>query len=178
MASFGIDFGTTNSVAAVVTTADRAATPLMSAQGTPYPSVVWYSPDGAKVGHVAKSNINAYAEMPGHRFIRSIKLQLGSGRAIDIAGRRLEVHAVAAEILRHLKWEAKASEGGYALQEAVVTIPVGFDGYARRDLRRAAEAAGIHVLTFVHEPFAAVVGHFQARGHSLATLPDLSLIHI
>jgi molecular chaperone DnaK len=65
---------------------------------------------------------------------------------------------VAADIFRFLKSEA-LQDYGHDLAEAVVTVPVYYDGRARAELRKAASAAGIQVTTFIHEPFAAVIGY-------------------
>lgn len=173
---YGIDFGTTNSVVAVMTDARRSITALLDADGLPHPSVVWYQPGEVVVGREAKKNLFAYAEMPGHQFIRSIKRYLGTGRTLTIAAERRSAVEVATEIFKHLKKEAAAGKTRYDVHEAVVTIPVGFDGRARRDLREAAALAGIHINTFVHEPFAAVVGDYQARGYDLASLPSETVL--
>ena len=169
--AFGIDFGTTNSVVAVVS-GPGPATALFANGDRPHPSVVWYAPGRAPVvGEAAKENINAFSHETGHAFVRSVKQWMGkdqSGR--DVAGRKLPAYLIAAEIFKHLR--AHADGAGYALDEAVVTVPVGFDGRARADIRRAAEEAGIVVSTFVHEPFAAILGHMRSEGRSLDDLNE------
>lgn len=40
-----------------------------------------------------------------------------------------------------------------------MTVPVQYDGRARSELRKAPNAAGLQVSTFIHEPFAAVIGY-------------------
>jgi molecular chaperone DnaK len=174
---FGIDFGTTNSVAAVVNSPDpsRPAEPLLS-DGRPHPSIVWYSPDGVVVGRQAKENFYSYADSTGHRFIRSVKKSLGSGKTFDVFGERLPATDVAARVFDHIKRHARASDGQWDIEEAVVTVPVGFDGRTRADIRRAANAADVRITTFVHEPFAAVVGHYRARGFDIGSLPDETVL--
>ena len=169
--AFGIDFGTTNSVVAVVS-GPGPATALFANGKLPHPSVVWYAPGRAPVaGEAAKENINAFAHETGHAFVRSIKRWMGKDQAErDVAGRKLPAYLIAAEIFKHLRIHAEAA--GHPLDEAVVTVPVGFDGRARADIRRAAAEAGVVVSTFVHEPFAAILGHMRAEGRSLEDLDD------
>jgi len=164
----GIDFGTTNSVVAVSTRSKP--TPrikaLLADDIRPHPSVVWYQvSEEPRVGRIAKSNILGFSEAPGNLFISSIKRSLGKGRTFSIFGTKVSGWQVAAEIFRYLKHDAQQSYGT-EVSSAVVTIPVNFDGRARRDLRRAAHEAGIYIKTFVHEPFAAIVGYcYSGKGN-------------
>ncbi|MBS0264829.1 MAG: Hsp70 family protein [Planctomycetes bacterium] len=156
----GIDFGTTNSVVATAVnmTEKMLTTPLL-ADSRPHPSVVWYrASEGPTVGRRAKEQIHGYSDAPGNLFFSSIKRHLGKEREFSIFGKKHPARDIAAEIFRYLKQDAKTRHH-VELEHAVVTIPVEFDGRARRDLRRAANQAGIHIRTFVHEPFAAIVGY-------------------
>jgi molecular chaperone DnaK (HSP70) len=120
--------------------------------------VVWYRINQEPiVGREAKSNILGYCDVPGNEFITSIKRSLGKERFFSIFGTKQPAIEVAAEIFGHLKAEAQSH--GIELANAVVTIPIDFDGRARRDLRKAADRAGIHIKAFVHEPFAATIGY-------------------
>ena len=132
---------------------------LLANDVRPHPSVVWYHvSEEPRVGRIAKSNILGFSEAPGNLFISSIKRSLGKGRTFSIFGSKVPAWQVASEIFRHLKHDAQQSYGT-EVSSAVVTIPVNFDGRARRDLRLAAHQAGIYIKTFVHEPFAAIVGY-------------------
>ena len=173
--AFGIDFGTTNSVVVAATRAGTIRPLFETESGRPHPSVVWYGPERIKVGLEAKKNMHGYGQQLGHRFIRSVKKELGRDRTVEIQGERLPMWRVAAEIFRHLRLHAQETRGD-AIDEAVITIPVLFDGRMRRDIRRAAGAAGINVTTFVHEPFAAVVGYSRARGLDLEHLPTETIL--
>jgi molecular chaperone DnaK (HSP70) len=115
--------------------------------------------------------MHGFGSQIGHRFVRSVKKQLGRGQALEVLGDRIPTWQIASEVFRHLRRHAQETRG-QAIDEAVVTVPVLFDGHMRRDIRRAAGAAGIEVTTFVHEPFAAVVGYAQSRGFSLEQLPS------
>lgn len=169
---YGIDFGTTNSVAAAVSHEDGRAFAYLQG-GQPHPSFVWYSGDGVTVGSEAKRNFNAFGSEAGHRFIRSVKRDLGQARDYDILGQRVPAWQIASDIFRHLLSTAAADRDAPALiREAVVTVPIHFGGAARRELRRAAREAGLEITTFVHEPFAAVVGYYRSISTDLASFEN------
>jgi len=172
-AEFGIDFGTTNSVVAVVGSTQRPAVPLLD-DGQPHPSIVWYRSTDVVVGREAKRNFNQFADQFGHRFVKSVKRSLGREATFDVLGDRVPALDVASEIFRHLRDHAAASQ--YEITTAVVTIPVDFDGRARAELRLAAGNAGVHISRFVHEPFAAVVGYYRGQGKDLKTLPNETIL--
>src|SRR4051794_10831433 len=164
MNGIGIDFGTTNSVASVCdsrTNKVRAFTDLSN--NLPHPSVVWYRGDGRIVGREAKHNIRGYASTPGNAFVSSVKRRLGQNHSYSILGEKKQAWQVAADILSHLKTQGQ-TDYAEEFDRAVITIPIYYDGRARSELRKAAGAAGIQVTTFVHEPFAAVVGFCQGKG--------------
>jgi len=158
---FGVDFGTTNSVIGIC---EAGRTRALLDGDKPNPSVVWFKADGTvTVGSQAKRNINGYAEEPGHTFISSVKANLGKGQTFRIGGESKSASEVATEIFRFLLNQANNIHG-ISVPEGFVTIPVDFDGKARRDLRRAAESAGYYIKTFIHEPFAAVAAYCLRNG--------------
>lgn len=160
----GIDFGTTNSVVAVSSRGDPVPrTRSLLADGLPHPSVVWYQVGhDAIVGSTAKKNMLGFADAPGNFFVPSVKRSLGKGAEVSVFGTKHPVWEVASEVFKHLKSHA-AETGSVEVTNAVVTIPVDFDGRARRELRQAADHAGVFIKTFVHEPFAAVVGYLYSE---------------
>jgi molecular chaperone DnaK (HSP70) len=178
--AFGVDFGTTNSIVCAWGSQIRQAlqnekpialwdTSVLEQLGKrPHPSVVWYAPGKeAVVGHDAKSHMLSYDGM-GHAFVRSIKRRLGRNEEVELTGgRRKPAFEIAAEIFRHLKKDAEkhaslAPLGGKrgTISECVVTVPVNYNGLQRRDIRQAMERAGLRLRCFLHEPFAALIGHF------------------
>ena len=158
---YGIDFGTTNSVVGVC---EGGRTRALLHEGKPNPSVVWFRADGeVKAGLIAKRNINAFAEEPGNSFVRSVKHALGAGRNFRVVGQAKSATEVASEVFRFLLTQARETHK-LKVQNGVVTIPVDFDGNARRELRKAADQAGFYVTTFIHEPFAALVAHCCGDG--------------
>jgi molecular chaperone DnaK len=177
MRGFGIDFGTTNSVVAVCDGATRRPSALLDSNGRPHASVVWFMADGSvKVGRQAKNNLNSYADEPGNVFMPSIKRQLGKGKTFRIFGQPVSASEVASEILSYLRSHA-TEQHGLSLESATVTIPIYFDGRSRRELREAADKAGIFIKTFVHEPFAAVVGYcYGGDGGRLENLEGRNIL--
>ncbi len=179
--AFGIDFGTTNSIAAVWGTdvQRQEACPYAfwddsEGRSRPHASVVWYSPNAAAVvGNTARANMEALGGAMGHRFIRSIKRDLGHEREKEVlGGQRLEPFEVAAEIFRFIRIHAKnaAILHGKEMMECIVTIPVTFGGQQRKEIRRAVERAGMRLKSFLHEPFAAMISHFYDPDRKLANM--------
>lgn len=161
---FGIDFGTTNSL--VATCQEGALGALRDpANSLPHPSVVWYRPEMTPVvGREALGHVHQLSGVAGNHFIRSIKTRLGTEDDEIVFGRPLSPADVAADIFRFLVEDAATH--GLELRESVVSIPVSFTGRQRRALRTAADRAGVYIKSFVHEPFAALVGYcFPSLDH-------------
>lgn len=169
MPNIGVDFGTTNSLIVAYNKETNKFTYFNFYRKIPIPtsSTVWYHDDIVEVGTIARNNINSYGDVEGHHFERSIKLKLGTEQHLNIFGSVVSPYKVAGEILSHLKKRAiedwNANMAGVDLNRAVFTVPINFGGKARRDLRRAANEAGIEITTFIHEPFAAIVGYFFTK---------------
>lgn len=175
--AFGIDFGTTNSLLSLGGELVNAKKPIpiWAENRKPHPSVVWYRLDNQPcVGFEAKTNMTEMNETLGNRFYRSIKRQLGMDRELELPGQlRVPAFRIAGDIFKHLKQHYQESAFNYdgeELVEAVVSIPIDFDGRARADLRNAMAEAGIHPTTFVHEPLAAAISHFYDPIQKLARL--------
>lgn len=172
MIGFGIDFGTTNSVAAVFN--GREVTPFVDSNNLPHPSIIWYQGDSQPiVGREAKDRIRDFENTPGNKFIKSIKSQIQKEEEFEIFGKPKYTWQVASEIFHFLKEDAKNRYQNFPdIQEAVVTVPLYFNGLQRRAIRKAAERAGIAVKTFIHEPFAAVVGYLLADENKWNSLKE------
>ncbi len=180
MGKIGVDFGTTNSLMVLFDkTEEQPSFSYFNLKGhrpAPTSSTVWYHDNEIVVGDEARNSISRFGDIEGHHFERSIKLKLGSGKNIDILGEIVQPYKVAGTILSYLKKQAtekwKANELQADFDRAVFTVPINFSGEARRDLRKSAHDAGMDVITFIHEPFAAVIGHYFTRKE------DTSLVEI
>jgi molecular chaperone DnaK len=181
--AIGVDFGTTNSIAAAWGEDVRKIQPQPEAfwdtsegRKRPHASVVWYSPDSNPiVGNIARAKMGALGGAMGHRFIRSIKRSLGDDHPHElIGGQRAAGFEIAAEIFRHIRGQASSSQllRGREITECVVTVPVTFSGRQRRDIRRAVERAGMKLKGFLHEPFAAMISHFYNPDRKLGAVRD------
>lgn len=178
---FGIDFGTTNSLAAV-SVGGRALALVDQVTRRPHPSVIWYRGSDIVVGREARENMDITESGTPPGFVRSPKVSLRRDSPIFVDGRPVEPTDAVAEVLRHLKADASITRGGapgHDLARAVFTIPVDFGGPERRALRESARKAGIGVVQFVHEPVAALYAHLRAQpdlGRELAHLEGRSIL--
>jgi molecular chaperone DnaK len=172
---FGIDFGTTNSLASVVI-GGRSLALVDQVTRRPHPSVIWYRGGDTVVGRVARENMDITETGAPPGFVRSPKMALRRDGPIFVDGRPIEATDAVAEVLRHIK--ANASErrdvsAGHSLERAVMTIPVDFGGPERRALRQAASKAGIGVVQFVHEPVAALYAYLRSKDNLAQELARL-----
>ena len=179
MPSVGIDFGTTNSLIVAYDKRVNRFSYFNYDGDIPVPtsSTVWYNDQNIIVGSEARENIFRYADIEGHHFERSIKAKLGSEYQANVFGKSMAPSAIASQILQYLKDvainEYMADKAGVDLRRAVFTVPINFSGKARRDLRDAANKAGMEVTTFIHEPFAAIVGYYFTQYEATAPLEEL-----
>ncbi|WP_019503194.1 Hsp70 family protein [Pleurocapsa sp. PCC 7319] len=170
MLGFGIDFGTTNSVAAVFD--GRELTSFVDNNGRPHPSVLWFrGSEKPIIGRKAKDKLRDFGNIPGNQFIKSIKSQIKQETEIEIFGKNYHTWQVASEIFSFLKEDAVRGYPDYPeIKEAVITIPLYFNGQQRKAIRKAADNANIFVKSFIHEPFAAVIGYLFSNSNSIENL--------
>jgi Fe-S protein assembly chaperone HscA len=172
----GIDLGTTNSLAAIVT---RHGPKVLRAQdgAALIPSVVAFPPAGEPI---VGSRARALAlELP-ERTVHSIKRLLGrAGPEVDaeaarlpypvvrgerglprvrIADRDWSPEEISARILAAVRDQASRALG-QEVRDAVITVPAYFDDAQRQATRHAAELAGLHCLRIVNEPTAASLAY-------------------
>lgn len=160
----GFDFGTTNSLVSVVE--DNRMLDLVEDDGLPVPSVVKYEGVRKVVGKAAKDALDASGLGVHGSFVKSPKTYLGD-ETITVDGVELSPVDITFDVIDHVRQRALDSRRNKGflteITAAVATIPVDMDGLRRRALREAYARAGISVVQFVHEPFAALYGHFRPR---------------
>jgi Fe-S protein assembly chaperone HscA len=185
----GIDLGTTNSLAGVMTPAGPVV--VRDAAGSALiPSVIAFTPDGAvTVGAAAK----AHAVENPLATVYSVKRLMGKGVQDLAEDLRVLPYAVVGsrqvalaegqldEIQRDLVWvrvngrlmtpqelsavilkevKARAEAAlGRAVTQAVITVPAYFDDAQRQATRDAGRIAGLEVKRIVNEPTAAVLAY-------------------
>lgn len=180
-AIFGIDFGTTNSLAAI-SLGGRALALVDQFTRRPHPSVIWYRGADIVVGREARQNVDITESGAPPGFVRSPKMSLRREGPIFIDGRPVDPTDAVAEVLKHLKADAAIARGnapGHDLARAVFTIPIDFGGPERCALREAARKAAIGVVQFVHEPVAALYAYLRTQpdlGRTLARLEGRSIL--
>jgi molecular chaperone DnaK len=158
---FGLDFGTTNSLAAFVQ--NGRVLSLTGEDNLPHPSVVWFHGSETIVGRKAKQHLSQTGTAVLGDLVRSPKPFLGSGGNIHVGGIDRSPRDVVAEIIRHIRTDALSRKyRGMNFDRAIITIPVNMAGRARRELRDAALRVGLHIVQFVHEPLAALYGHLRS----------------
>ncbi|MFC9953867.1 Hsp70 family protein [Streptomyces prasinus] len=163
--STGIDFGTTNSVAAqwngeYVEVLELGAQGLDADWERPgfdllYPSVVGTSSlrTGALFGWEAK--------LRSEQAVEACKRMLRDEPLVTIGGRRFAATTAAAGVFRSMAMAAE-EEAATEIAEAVITVPANATGAARFRTREAARAAGITVKTLLNEPTAAAISYAHA----------------
>lgn len=161
-ASFGLDFGTTNSALAVAGdgNVEVVAVDENNRAGKTLRSVLFFEEKGLSVGQAA---IARYIETGGEgRFLQSIKSFLPSTlfEYTMINNRKYELEDLIAIILSRMKKRGELLLGREVV-DVVMGRPVVFSGdkdidlLAENRLRRAAEAAGFKNIVFQLEPIAA-----------------------
>lgn len=166
----GIDLGTTNSVMAQITEAGDAEVVRVAGKDVVRPTVLYVDGDNVLIGEEAE---NAEALDPD-RFIREPKRELGKTNddgtplvlfADPITGKQWSVVDLTAEFLSQLK-NFVESELDAEIVGCGLSHPAYFDDRARRQLKMAAEQAGLPVVGLVQEPVAALVALQMVDGSS------------
>ena len=173
---FGLDFGTTNSLVALV--ADGEVRALTDDDEKPHPSVVWYRGSETVVGRTARTHIDSLDGGGTPGFVRSPKMRLRRDGPVHVDGRALDPVDIVSEVLAHIRAETERLHG-HLVNRAVMTIPVDFAGPQRRALRQAARKAGVSVVQFVHEPAAALYAYVRNQAdaqHELSRLEGKAVL--
>ncbi|KUO20844.1 Hsp70 family protein [Streptomyces dysideae] len=163
MTATGIDFGTTNSVAAQWNGGEFAEVLEIGSQGLDanwrrpgferlYPSVVGTSSlrAGTLFGWEAK--------LRSERAVEACKRMLREEPLVTIGGERFAATTAAAAVFRSMALAAQ-DEAATDIDEAVITVPANATGAARFRTREAARAAGITMRTLLNEPTSAAIAY-------------------
>ena len=159
----GIDFGTSNTAAAIVQ-ADGQLCPIALDDGhSAMPTALFFSSEDGRTEYGARA-MQAYLQGNEGRLLRAIKSLLGS-RLMDeqtvVNGRLLSFFDIVVLFFKELKARAQA-QLGQEIDAAMLGRPVHFvdddparDALAQATLARAAQAAGFRHVAFQLEPIAA-----------------------
>ena len=162
MTTFGIDFGTTNSVLASCTRGDISTVSLndppadWAALGFDriLPSVLAFNGNESMVGWRAKT-------YSGER-LEAVKRLFATDDTVEVSGRAMASEQAGALIFKHL--QQRAMNEGLTVDHAVVTIPANSRGIARMRTKIAAGLAGIEVAALINEPTAAAMAYGRLIG--------------
>ena len=164
---------------------DGAPRILTTEEGsTMLPSLVWFSPNGPRVGEAAREGLDhspdctifAAKRLLGRRFdhpeIRKLSRVLpyelveapnGDTWIALSPGKAVSPEEVSALILRELRRIAERHFKA-PVTRAVITIPAWYDAAQRQATKDAAAIAGLAAIRLLSEPTAAALGHGAHRG--------------
>jgi len=148
----GIDLGTTNSCVAVME--GNEAKVIANAEGArTTPSVVAFKDGEIQVGEVAKRQMITNPDT-----VASIKRKMGTSEKVKVNNKTYTPQEISAMILQNLK---KTAEDylGYAVTEAVITVPAYFNDAERQATKDAGRIAGLDVKRIINEPTAAALAY-------------------
>ena len=169
MLTLGIDFGTSNSAAAVIDGSGILRVIPLSAARSEMPTAVFFD---AESHHVLYGEDAMQAYLSGHegRLLRSLKSLLGSAlmdEYTQVDGRALRFFDIVVLFFKELKLRCEAHVGE-SLTHVVIGRPVHFvdddperDALAQTTLSCAALEAGFSNIRFQLEPIAAALDYEQ-----------------
>ncbi len=169
---YGLDFGTTNSLIALVDSG--VAVPLLDQgeHGRPHPSVVAFVGGQAITGRPAKDLVEQAGLEVRDNIVPAPKRLLLSPHQVTVAGEAMDAEDIVGVVLRGLR--EHAADLDHDVNRVVMTIPVSMDGRARRRLRQAAARQGLEIVQYVHEPLAALYGFLRSHDDFEVRLSDLA----
>jgi actin-like ATPase involved in cell morphogenesis len=161
----GFDFGSTNSVVAVLEGGGPSV--IANAEGSrTTPSVVAFAKDGeVLVGEVAKRQAVTNAE----RTIRSVKRQMGTAWSVSIDGKKFTAERISAFIVQKPKTDAE-SYLGETITDAVITVPAYFSDAQRQATKEAGQITGLNVLRIISEPTSAALAYHLEKENGATIL--------
>jgi len=177
----GIDFGTSNSAAALP--GPRPGAPAKVVRVDPegedarlFRSVLYFPEDSRDVLAGGEAIARYLDEIDG-RFVQSVKsfLPSTSFNATEIRNRAYKLEELVAIVLRRMRERIEREAGG-PVERAVFGRPAVFstdpekDQVAQERLARAAELAGFPAPAFLIEPIAAALGYEEALDHDEVVL--------
>ena len=168
----GIDLGTSTSSVAIFMRGKSEV--LKFGQHKTLPSVVSFKEDKILVGYQAK----ARALISPKETIVSIKRSMGDpDYKFEHNEKNYSPADIASEILQAVVKGAQTQEAidvRGTLKYAVVCIPANFDDAKKQDTKKAAELAGIEVLSLLEEPVAAAIAYgFEGERDQTILVYDL-----
>lgn len=168
----GIDLGTSNSAAAVLSGGRPVVIP--SAEGTSlggkaFPSYVAFTKDGqVLVGEPARRQAVTNPEGT----ITGIKRKMGTSQKVKVHGKEYTPQEISAHILRKIKQDTETFLGE-KVEKAVITVPAYFNDNQRQATKDAGTIAGLEVVRIINEPTAASLAYgMDKKGENILLVFD------
>jgi len=193
---FGIDFGTTNSVAAIFNKSSRKVEIIPTSRGSEFePSFFGVDENNHPVlGEAARLR----SLTAPHSVVARVKRSLGERRNFSIGVKKYRSEEVVAKILQILRLNAEAylkskvearfydllessnlkfseevlneflnKQKGYnPIKDVVLSVPAYFNDNQKRATRDSAEIAGLSIRRLLHEPTAAALAYGYQKPYS------------
>lgn len=163
--SFGIDFGTTNSVLAKFDGQEAVAVPIDAGNlddwnyrgfDLLFPTVVGYSSTRPELLFGWEGKLRAEEN------VEAVKRLLRGDDEVGLAGRSFAASTVVAGFFDALR--RRGLDQDVDVQRAVVTVPANSTGAARYRTRAAARLGGVQVQALLNEPTAAAIAYVHDAG--------------
>lgn len=176
----GIDFGTSNTTAAIIENGAPRLIPLEGDRVT-LPSALFFSLGSGEIA-VGRAALNLYAEGADGRLMRALKSVLGSGLIAEktrVGKRLLRFDQIIGLFIGALK--ARLAAQKIEPSDLVMGRPVRFvddddaaDARAQAELEAAVREHGFRHVEFQYEPIAAALDYErQVAGEELALIADI-----
>ena len=178
----GIDFGTSNSAAALVDASGRLQVMALDGARPEMPTALFFAAEGQELLY-GSAAMQAYLGGAEGRLLRALKSLLGSSLMDEhtaVGERSLRYFDILVLFFKELKRRCEA-QCGQRLQHAMLGRPVHFvdahperDALAEQTLGRAAQEAGFVHIAYQLEPIAAALDYAQRVGReTLALVVDI-----
>ena len=151
----GIDFGTSNSCAAVVMNDSIRLVLDPVSKNHVFPSSIYLEPTSGQmlVGQLAENR--QFADTRYYQ--RAFKLQLGQKEPFMLGEHKKSAVQLVTAVIQKLKAEAESQIAHGPLSSAVITVPARYERPLCELMRSAAQAAGFQRIELLAEPVAAAV---------------------
>uniref|UniRef100_UPI003BADA97D Hsp70 family protein n=1 Tax=Stappia sp. TaxID=1870903 RepID=UPI003BADA97D len=180
--SCGIDFGTSNSTAALPAENGQARLLPLEGDSVVLPSALFFSFEEGRVRY-GREAVGSYVEGVEGRLMRALKSVLGSSTMNEktmIRAQRWSFSEIIGLFLTQVKHRAEEA-AGHELSQVVLGRPVHFvdnnpqaDARAQDELEAIARASGFSEIAFQYEPIAAALDYERGvEGEELAAIIDL-----
>ena len=154
----GIDFGTTNTVAAIINYSGPKI--ILDHEGNRLtPSVVAKENGVLQVGYEAKENSTAFGS---GNAVKEVKRKIGNDQTILLAGQQLKPYEIASLILKKVKRNVEINYGEH-IKKAIITVPAQFSDAQKNDIIQAGKIAGFDVEKIINEPTAAIMAYVYRK---------------